>query len=367
MEVKKCLDKHLTILIPTFNRAPKLRRFLIYLLEIESHYKTILNNVVFVIADGSDSVDKKNIQLVEQLKSLGLFVECHHLPGEGLKERYIIMSNMIKTSHVLVCGDDDLVDFEGVKHWLENKNSYSEEYIYAGRFSNIKGLSIFGLEIDCLERPYYGFEISSENAETRVLMYGVSNAFGITSLSYAIQPTSTFQEFWNITKDRQLYYGGIEFLHQTFLSVRSKIIFSKKTLIYRDFTYIGYQPEDLREAPATDKYPYIGEESVNLAIQIISKYSFLDASRAEDIVKNILSVQTSVSQSKERLQYIYKSKGHKICSECDLITLDAVRSVWFQTYLRAYPAKGAIKKFINLSLPPFILECYSKIKVTLQS
>jgi hypothetical protein len=362
MSIDNKLEKPLTILIPTYNRAPKLRRFLSYLLKIEAHQKIVLSNVEFIIADGSDKTDYKNNQLIDQIGELGIHIEYFHLPRVGLKERFIIVSREIKTNHVLVCGDDDLVDFEGVRDWLDNKNKFPVDYVYAGRFSNILGLSIFGLKVSCLERPYYGFKITAEDVEVRLLMYGVANAFGVTSLSYAIQPTLLFSEFWSMTKGRQLYYGGLEFLHQIFLTARSKIIFSGKTLIYRDFTYIDYKSDKLREAPATDKYQYFGEEAVNQAVQIISKYSSVDSSRALNIIENIIDIQASVLPSRLRLQNMYTNQGNKICSRSDLITMAAIKSVWFRAYLETYPRKPAIKRFIILSLPACMTQFYSKIK-----
>lgn len=362
MIIDNNLDKPLTILIPTYNRAPKLRRFLTYLLKIERHQKQVLPYIEFIIADGSEQTDYKNNQLLEQLIELGIHIEYCHFPRVGFQERFIIISDQIKTKHVLVCGDDDLVDFGGIKDWLDNKNEFPVDYVYAGRFSNILGLSISGVVLSSLERPYYGFKIATEDVKARFLMYGVANAFGITSLAYAIQPTFLFNEFWSLTKDRQIYYGGLEFLQQTFLASRSKIIFSEKTLIYRDFTYIDYKPEKLREAPATDKYPYFGETAVNLAAQMVSKCSSLDAFSALEIIENVIDIQFSVGPSRLKLQNSYSNQGYKICTASDSITAAAIRSAWFRTYLETYPRKPAMKRFIILSLPGWVTTLYSKVK-----
>lgn len=354
--------KLLTILVPTFNRAQKLRRFLSYLLKVEVHKKNVLNNIEFLIADGSEATDYKNNQIIGQLRQLGMHIEYCHFPRVDLIERFVLISKEIETNHVLVCGDDDLVDFEGVRDWLDNKDKFPVDYTYAGRFSNILGLSVFGLVVSCMERPFYGLKLTSEDPEIRLLMYGTANSFGITSLSYAIQPTSLFRDFWSIVEGQQLYLGGVEFLHQIFLSIRSKIIFSEKTLIFRDFSYIGYKSEKMREAPATDKYPYYGDKVVNLAVQIISDYSSADASRALEIIENVIDIQTSVLPSRLRLQGMYANQGSKICSCSDSISTAAIKSVWFRTYLEVYPRKLAIKKFIIFSLPASMTTFYKKIK-----
>ena len=361
------MEKSLTIVIPTYNRAQKLRRFLSYLLKIETHQSKVISLLEFIIADGSDEKDYKNSQIIAQLIKLGNNITYFHFPGVGLQNRFVIISEEIKTTHVLVCGDDDLVDFGGVRGWLENNEQLPDDYVYAGRFSNIMGISVFGLEVSGLERPYYGFNIGAEDVKTRVLTYGLANAFGITSLSYAIQPTFLFCEFWDLTKDRTFYYGGLELLHQTYLTARSKIFLSEKTLIFRDFTYIGYNYEKLREAPTTDRYPYFGEEAIQLAAQIVSTYSSIDASAALDVIENIIDIQTSILPSRLQLQAAYANQGKTLCSRSDSITVAAVRSVWFRAYLGAYPRNLAMKRFVILSLPDRMRKCLRKLVQFLQN
>ena len=367
MGIESKLEARLTILVPTYNRAPKLRRFLNYLLRIEPHQKALLPHVDIVIADGSDQPDHKNIQLIEQLEKIGVGIRYCHFPRLGLQERFAVVSTQIETSHVLVCGDDDLVDFGGIGDWLENKYKIAAGHVYAGRFLNILGPSIFGLKVDCLERPYYGFKIAAEDVKTRLLMHGVANAFGITTLSYAIQPTFLFREFWSMTKGQILYYGGLEFAHQVFLTARSKVFFSEKTLIFRDFTYIDYKYEKLREAPATDKYPYLGEEAVNLAVQIISKNCPVDATMALDIIEEIIEIQASVLPSRLRFQNEHTKQGKRLRLSSDPVTVSAVQSAWFRTYLEAYPRKEAVKRFLGLSLPGCTYNFLRKLVIFLKN
>lgn len=361
MRVESELDKPLTILIPTFNRAAKLRRFLSYLINIEPDKKAVISNVDFLIADGSAEQDYKNDKLIEQLKKKGVGIKYCHLPRVGLQDRFIIISKKIKTNYVLCCGDEDLVDFGAVANWLKIRNKLPGDSVYAGRLVNILGLSIFGLKTSCLERPYYGFKVAAEDVKVRLLMNGLANAFGISSLSYAIQPTVLFSQFWSMTEGRVLYHGGIEFAHQTFLAAKSKIYFSEETLIYRDFAYIDYKYDELREAPTTDKYPYLGEEAVNLAVRIVSQNCPADSASASEIIESIIDVQTSVLPSRLRFQNMFENYGSKICSEGDMVTVTAIKSVWLRTYFSSYPGRFAIKKLVILSLPAGILSFIRKL------
>lgn len=341
----------LSIVVPTYNRPLKLKRFLDYLIFCHRSKSSVFLAVRFIIVDGSTNICSLNIELVEMLHGWGVIIDYYHVPETGLSQRLLLASKKIQTSYVLVCGDDDLVDFDWVRNWIDGESRSRAGWTYAGRFVNVLGISLHGLDLSCAERPFSGFEISSSSPEIRLLTYGVANAFGISSLSYAVQPSSLFGEFWSMVEGQNLYHGGLEFLHQVFLAFKSKITFTDSPLIYRDFSYIDYVHEEMREAPSSDRYPYIGQDAVNLAVDFICSNSGLNRLDALEYVESAINLQFSLIPSRRRVQRVIQGAGDNALLKLDRETVRAVKHVWIRNYLTAYSFKGAVKRFIRASLP----------------
>lgn len=113
--------KELTILIPTYNRPQKLRRFLLYTVISYPGNELVFSKIRIKIADGSLSEDSSCNILIENLSRMGVAIEYSRLPGESLVRRLMLAVNSVDTKYVMTCGDDDLIDFQGLSTWLSEK------------------------------------------------------------------------------------------------------------------------------------------------------------------------------------------------------------------------------------------------------
>lgn len=348
------MSKNITIIVPTFNRPRRLSRFLRHVLKSLITSGVPCSHLKIIIVDGSDSECENNNRLVDLIAGHGVEIFFLRKPGMGFLSRMALAAGRVKTQSVMVCGDDDLVDFSGLESWFMESGEDAEDLIYCGRFTNVIGLSIFGVILDSIERPYYGFDITSKNPLQRVIQYGTANAFGVTSLAYSIQPAWLFKGFWDGVDGDGYYYGGIEFMHQIYSMSRVGCRFVGKNIIFRDHSYIGYFREGIREAPASDRYPYHGESAVKKSIEYLMDFCGLGVDDAREAVESIISAHLSVLESRSELERNASIRGLRIVPETTVISSKNMKKVWRESYFSCYPLWPALKKMLALSLPNYI-------------
>ena len=69
------------------------------------------------------------------------------------------------------------------------------------------------------------------------------------------------------------YHGGIDAITQLFFTIVGTVNDSNLPFLLRDFTYINYKHDAMREAPEFDKFPYHGAKAINIMIDLLCKYS----------------------------------------------------------------------------------------------
>jgi glycosyltransferase involved in cell wall biosynthesis len=347
------MQKKITIFIPTYNRPNRLARFFSYINLCLISNKIPLKLISILIVDGSEFESIEIKDSIVKLFGKGLNIELIRMPGRSLTERYLIGAKIIETEYVLTCGDDDLPDFIGINQWLQLEDNADKKMIFAGRYTNVYGLSLLNLITKNAERPYAGFKIENSSPLLRVSQYALANAFGVTSLAYSIQPIEIFINFWKDVNHEKLnfYYGGIELMHQTYLTAQLSINLADVNLIYRDFSYIGYTKVNQREAPTDDIYPYYGSAAVEKCVEYINFYCKTTPEDSAEIVKDILCMNKQIEKSKTLVQ----SNLENIISNkinCGLgYPQKEIEAAWRSTYFSCYPKIDALKKILILSIP----------------
>jgi hypothetical protein len=355
------MKNELTILIPTFNRPERLNRLLLYLNLCLLSKKIPIHSIRFLIIDGTGAPNKIVSEGVIKLENSGLNIELMNQPGVGLAERYAIAANEIKTNYVLVCGDDDLPDFDGITYWLNNRSTTSESQVFAGRFTNIYGISILRLVVKHGERPFSGLKIKNPDPLVRIAQYSLANSFGVTSLSYSIQPSELFRDFWSARYDKTYFFGGIELMHQIFLAGRAKIELSEHNLIFRDFSYIGYEIDSGREASAENVYPYYGESAIKKCCDFIVSFCGLTDSEAKKFVEEIIESNKALENSRQVVQSALEAMSSCKSARRLCATPPEVRLAWRRSYFSCYPKIAGLRRIIILSLPSKIIDYLKRL------
>ena len=351
------MKKKITILTPTFNRPNKLARYILYLSLCMKSGKIPLDSVKILILDGSEVNSIKNNFSITKLYEDGLNINLIRKPGYSLTDRILFGAKIIDTEYVLVCGDDDLPDFIGIHQWLQIEDDLNRKTVFAGRFTNIYGFSIFSLISNNAERPYSGFKIQNSNPLLRVSQYALANAFGVTTLAYCIQPTEIFLNFWEDVTNKKInfHHAGLELMIQTYLTSQLSINLSNINIIYRDFSYIGYKTLNEREAPTDDLYPYYGIVAVEKCIDHISYYCKVSYNNAKEIVNEIICINKNIEKSKKNVQSRLENINNKKNEIASEYPQREVIMAWRRTYFSCYPKLLAIKKILILSIPNAII------------
>jgi glycosyltransferase domain-containing protein len=343
--------KKLSILVPTYNRPEKLRRFLSYINSCTSA-QIIPSFIEILIGDGSTpEMQADTHQETKKFLYNNDSVTHYGLPNETFESRMIFLLKRSSAPYILVIGDDDLPIFDAIESLIVEFEKDILISAVAGRFLNVTEFTATKLMLSVAERPYSGFSLTSTPL-SRVISYASLNGLGITSLSYAMQRREHALKFFQLIKDKDFYFGGIEFFHQLFTCVTGHVIFVNHPLVLRDFTYIGYQRYKKREAPVTDAVPYAGLAAIEFAALFLAEEVDINASDAFAIVLSLFKLPEQLSTSKfivqENLKYLQvPSLNH--------LTLKIATAAWLETYKQCYPEysprKEKIKHRIHQILP----------------
>lgn len=346
----------LTLIIPTCDREDKIYRQLLYILHcatISEELYYILQNIEILIGDGSsESLDKTNNNKINScLRTLSKVTNTKyiHMPNLSFPERVGKLGEAAKGKYILMCGDDDLIIFESAWKLLMELENNKEIKSITGVFLNIRGWNNANFIFDPQERLYADFILKSPVFLQRWVQYTTINSLGTTSLAYCIVPKKEFNILGKILKNNSdLYHGGIELLFQLFFNAIGNLKISKIPFLLRDFTYLDYKYDVMREAPNEDKYPYNGERAIQIASQILSQYSTdlqIKESEAEEVISNMLSFGRDLQPirgvigkaiDKEVLNTKHLENTELINGQRNCLT--TAHKIWIKTSKECYPS-----------------------------
>ena len=344
----------ISILIPTYNRPGKLLRLLrglnlYYSKKFSSRSLTSSIPPIeeILIADGSEKQSNHyahlNDLVTKEINILSSYVNVNYmnLAGYSLNDRLFYLAEHAKSAYVMPLGDDDFPILESLDLALKRIESSNDISVVLGRLINIRGINNDSLCLSIIERPYSGFSIDFDCILSRISSHRVLNALGVPALFYGLQSKTSYLNFTRLLYDNQkdLFYGGQEFLHQLHCCIGGKISFLEEPMVYRDFTYWAYQREAIREAPDTDAYPYYGEKAINMACNMLVNASvFTSEADAINYIDSILNISQSLSKCREYLSHpeiesIVMSLYAKHIPPC---SLEAVTRAWLSTLQVCY-------------------------------
>ena len=342
--------KTVSVIIPTFNRDAKLARCLDYIRTCFKDNNFLSEVFDFWIVDGSETATFGHSHLVREIEKIGVTVDYSHMPNEPLFRR--VKTGVFRSSgdFIFVCGDDDLLDFDNVVSDLEEYGLL--DAVVAGRFVNLCGLGWSNVYCTDGERPFSGFEIDLKSPLMRALVLGVSNGYGISSLSYSIIPRRVSELFYvEFDLDKQ-YYGGVEFMHQLFVAYHSEVIFTDKIHLFRDYSYIGYVWEDKREALDDEEFIYIGRS----AVEALDSYFFRemktsDREQMRGVVRYIHKIQQALGPSRQKLERRLGNPSRLINVMGGSRSAIQVNQVWVRHFWTCYGIKNGWKARFKVMFP----------------
>jgi hypothetical protein len=151
-----------------------------------------------------------------------------------------------------------------------------------------------------------------------------------------------------LAKHPNLYHGGIEFLFQLFINAIGSVHISSTPFLLRDFTYINYTYDVMREAPTTDKYPYHGIEAINIASDLIRYFSpeiSIDSGLAEQLISNVIffgsslqGTRTMVGNSIDKNSFLVEHMKNLQQVIDRPSSLSVAHKVWLMTSALCYPS-----------------------------
>ena len=340
---------HLSILIPTYNRPMRLLR-LLHHLEMQFQEGTNLVkkfDLEIIIADGSDNHQPSvydEVNFSNKISYLQNFSQVKILKrsGDSLHSRLRDLFKSSSGDFILLLGDDDLVILENLYFLLIKYADNTINQTIAGRLVNIRGLSLFGLRFDTSERPYSGVIFDNNDPIVRLSQYFTLNALGTNCLAYSIQSRNIFSKYVdNITDD--MYFGGLEMLHQVVSILHGNIVLSNIPIIFRDYTYLDYKIESMREAPDTDPNPYLGKNAVDAVVNLISSVTGKNNSYSLDLINNLNNSIKLLQPS--RLQ-VLKYTNNKLNLNIPNSHISLANSVWRKYVRSIYSKKSCILLFL---------------------
>ena len=351
----------LSILIPTCNRHNKLLRLLHHLmLQFQDNTNLFEKfDLEIIIADGSDKNqfylydDERFSNKISYLQNFSK-VKILLLNGVSLNNRLRDLFKSSSGDYVILLGDDDLIILENLYFLLTKFANNSIDQTITGRLINIKGLSLFGLRYDTSERPYYGVTLENKDPVVRLSQYFTLNALGTNCIAYSIQSRNIFSKYVDNITDK-MFHGGLEMLHQVVSILNGPIVLSDVPIIFRDFTYLDYKIDNMREAPDSDIYPYFGTNAINSAVRLISNATGKDINHSLDLINNLInSMKLLQSSRRQVLKYTdFKYTDTKSTKNISSSQILLANKVWWKYLSYIY----SIKSFILLLLfmiPGFI-------------
>lgn len=339
----------LSILIPTYNRPMRLLRLLHHLvLQFQESTNLVKKfDLEIIIADGSDGHQASlynEIDFSDKISYLKNFsqVKVLHRYGNSLHSRLRDLFKSSSGDFILLLGDDDLVILENLYFLLIKYADNTVNQTITGRLVNIRGLSLFGLRFDTSERPYSGVTFDNNDPIVRLSQYFTLNALGTNCLAYSIQSRNIFSKYVDSITD-DMYFGGLEMLHQVVSILHGVIVISDVPLIFRDFTYLDYKIESMREAPDSDPNPYFGKNAVDAAVNLISSVTGKDNSSSLDLINNL---NYSIKFLQPSRLHVLKYTDNKLTINIPNSHISVANTVW-RMYLRSiYSKKSRILLFL---------------------
>ena len=342
--------KTVSVVIPTFNRDEKLARCLDYIWTYFQDNISLSKLFDFWVIDGSETSSSRSFALVKDIEKIGVNINYFHLPNESLFRR--VKSGVLKSrgDFIFLCGDDGLLDFDNVVSDLEEYGL--SDAVVAGRFMNLCGLGWSKVYCTDGERPFSGFEINLQSPLMRTLVLGVSNGYGISSLSYSLIPRQVSELFYAEFDLDEHYYGGVEFMHQLFVAYHSKVIFTDKIHLYRDYSYIGYVSEDKREASDDEDFVYIGRSAVEALDRYFSReMAASERKQMKLVVRYIHKVQQALGPSRQQLERRLGRPSRLINAMGGSRSAVKVNQVWVRHYWTCYGINNGWKARMKIIFP----------------
>jgi len=303
----------LSILVPTWKRYPGLYRNLLYInyLLTSGNWSLFFSQVEFIIADGTPvGFDPEKcypllLGLIEKLQA-GINLDYFHTPQQSYLARIALLASKSRSRYVMVVGDDDLIVPNYLLECVEFLESNVRFKCVAGRQINIMGFSGNSLRFNDSDRLFYGASVTVENCIGRFIQYQSFNMVGCPSLYYAIQTRELLADFARLCgeKESDLFYGGLELIHQAFALKEGFVKLSNLPTVLRDFTYLNYIVEEERVAPSSDAYPYYGIGAVRIVASLLEDTSGFsqDCNDPFSLLDSIFNASAEILPSQQRVR-----------------------------------------------------------------
>jgi len=345
----------LSLLLPTYHRPARLARSLSYLvLQIDKDLFHWLG-LEIIIADGYvdpelDVLKNPDVKAcLEELEKHCKVKVLRH-PGVSLSERQYKLAECASGHFVMLLGDDDLIILGNCRKLLEQFGDLKTASTISGRLINIAGLSLRGLRYDISERPYAGYSLDHPLPLVRIAQYFSLNAVGTNALAYSIQPRELFLRYAESAVEGSFFFGGLEIIHQVISLISGPAFISELPLIFRDFTYLDYKVDPLREAPSTDSYPYYGSEAIRLITKLIFESTNLSEGESLAFVESIL--KQSKDLQAPRMQ-VLNAQFYPLSVDVDRKHLSSANYVW-RKHLESVYSKRSERHLRLMQLPGYL-------------
>lgn len=344
-----------SLLVPTFHRPAKLARLLNHLvLQIDKSLFDWLD-LELIIADGYVDTELdvfKNAEVKVCLKKLEKYckVKVFQHPGASLSERLYKLAENASGQFVMLLGDDDLIILENCRKLLDQFSDVQTTSTISGRLVNVTGLSPRGLRCDVSERPYVGYSLDHSSPIVRIAQYFSLNAVGTNALAYSIQSRNLFLRYTELINQDRFFYGGLEMIHQVMSLISGPVFVSEIPLIFRDFTYLDYKIESLREAPSTDPYPYHGSEAVRLITKLIFNSTNLSQRESLAFIESILKQSKDLQSTRMRVR---DAQFYPLSVDVESKYLSSANYVW-RMHLNSVYSKRSVRHLRIMQLPGYL-------------
>ncbi|WP_413295487.1 hypothetical protein [Synechococcus sp. MIT S9452] len=371
----------LSILIPTWKRYPGLYRNLLYInyLLTSGNWRLFFSQVEFIIADGTPvGFDPEKcypllLALIEKLQA-SINLVYLHAPEQTYLARIALLASKSTSRYVMVVGDDDLIVPNYLLECVDFLDSNIRFKCVAGRQINILGFSGNSLKFDDSDRFFYGASVTVDNCIGRFIQYQTLNMVGCPSLYYAIQARELLSNFARLCGDKEseLFYGGLELIHQTLTLKEGFVKLSNLPTVLRDFTYLNYFVEEERVAPSSDAYPYYGIGAVRIVASLLKDTSGFNQHCKDPfgLLDSIFNASAEILPSQQRVRGNLNSQlvQQNLLQLIPLETCSLAFRVWRETLVLRYgPNSKSTLGFKDSFILRFLVDLRSRFLAYLKA
>lgn len=270
---KSCSSDKITILIPTFNRYPLLRRLLDFYVSSNFSVKIlILDSSSNQIDISEQFLSNKNTQYIKYGSDIYPIKKI----SEGLKNVF--------TPYVVICADDDLISprfFEyGIEFLEKNKDfsiAHGESYLFDTTSNYDRNV------INCIS-PYYQRSILDETSTERLM----NNLNDYATTFYSIHRTENLKRNIDLCYSCKLDYNLSELLLSCLSVINGKVKKINHLYMLREslgLRYKNYNVIDVFDRVVSETFSHSYKKFSCCLTDELVRYEDIDFDKAKDVVK----------------------------------------------------------------------------------